>query len=68
MPRLRELYPDICLTAEKEARKTLSQGLKRSGRDADHSPPPNTQVKNVYTFTPLYMRSWTEHEQLFLYL
>ena len=28
MPRLGELYPDICLTTEEKARKTLSQGSR----------------------------------------
>jgi hypothetical protein len=28
-PRLRELYPGICLTAEERARKYLSQGSRR---------------------------------------
>jgi hypothetical protein len=34
---------------------SLSLGVKRSGREADHSPPSNTEVKNVwcYNFTPL---------------
>jgi hypothetical protein len=43
-------------------------GIKRPGSDVDHSPPSNTQVNIVYTFTPLYMRLWSEQEQLFLYL
>jgi len=29
VPRLCELYPDICLTTEEEARKSLSQGSRR---------------------------------------
>ena len=29
MPRLRELYPGICLTTEEKARKNLSQGSRR---------------------------------------
>jgi len=29
VPRLCELYPGICLTAEEKARKTLSQGTRR---------------------------------------
>jgi hypothetical protein len=33
---------------------TLSLGVKRSGREADHSPPSSTEVKNAlnYTSTP----------------
>ena len=29
MPRLCQLYPGICLTAEEKARKTLSEGSRR---------------------------------------
>jgi len=29
VPSLCELYPDICLTTEEKARKTLSQGRRR---------------------------------------
>jgi hypothetical protein len=29
VPRLRELYPGICLTTEEKARKNLSQGSRR---------------------------------------
>ena len=29
MPRLRKLYPGICLTTEEKARKNLSQGSQR---------------------------------------
>jgi hypothetical protein len=29
VPRLRELYPGICLITEEKARKTLSQGTQR---------------------------------------
>jgi len=28
VPRLRELYPDICLTTEEKTRKNLSQGSR----------------------------------------
>jgi len=28
-----------------------SQGVRRSGREADHSPPPSTEVKNVWSYT-----------------
>jgi hypothetical protein len=35
---------------------SLSLGVKRSGREADHSPPSSAEVKNAwsYTFTPKY--------------
>jgi hypothetical protein len=35
---------------------TLSPGVKRQGREADHSPPGSAEVKKVwiYTFTPTY--------------
>jgi hypothetical protein len=35
----------------------LSTGVKRSGREADHSPPTSAEVKNtwIYTFTLLYV-------------
>ena len=29
VPRLGELYPDICLTTEEKARKNLSQGSRK---------------------------------------
>ena len=29
MPRICDVYPDICLTTEEKARKTLSQGSRR---------------------------------------
>jgi hypothetical protein len=34
----------------------LSPGLKRPGREADHSPPTNPEVKKmwIYTYTPPY--------------
>jgi hypothetical protein len=34
----------------------LSPGVKRLGREADHSPPTNTEVKKmwIYTTTPAY--------------
>jgi hypothetical protein len=34
----------------------LSQGVKRPGREADHSPPANAEVKKmcIYTSTPPY--------------
>jgi hypothetical protein len=30
-----------------------SLGVKRSGREADHSPPSNTEVMNAWSYTPL---------------
>jgi hypothetical protein len=35
----------------------LSQGVKRPGREADHSPPISAEVKEtwVYTYTPPYI-------------
>jgi hypothetical protein len=32
-------------------------GVKRQGREADHSPPPSAEVKKmwIYTFTHLYL-------------
>jgi hypothetical protein len=38
------------------ARGTLSLGIKRPGREADHSPPSSAEVKNAwsYTSTPEY--------------
>jgi hypothetical protein len=32
-------------------------GVKRQGREADHSPPPSAEIKNAwsYTFTPRYV-------------
>jgi hypothetical protein len=32
-------------------------GIKRHGREADHSPPTSVEVKKmpIYTFTPLYV-------------
>jgi hypothetical protein len=37
-------------------RGAISQGLQRSGREADHSPPASAEVKNmwIYTATPPY--------------
>jgi hypothetical protein len=37
-------------------REALSLGVKRPGREADHSPPPSAEVKNAwsYTSTPHY--------------
>jgi hypothetical protein len=37
--------------------EALSPGIKRPGRDADHSPPPSAEVKNTwrYTSTPLLL-------------
>jgi hypothetical protein len=37
--------------------RSLSPGVKRSGREADHSPPTSAEVKKtwVYTPTPLYV-------------
>jgi hypothetical protein len=34
----------------------LSPGLKRPGREADHSPPASAKIKKmwIYTFTPPY--------------
>ena len=34
----------------------LGGGLKRSGSDVDHSPPPDAEVKNNWSYTP-YMAS-----------
>jgi hypothetical protein len=37
----------------------LSLGVKRPGRDADHSPPSNSEVKNVWSYTstpPIHLR------------
>jgi hypothetical protein len=36
---------------------TLSPGVKRQGREADHSPPFSAEVKKmwIYTSTPLYV-------------
>jgi hypothetical protein len=31
---------------------TLSLGVKRPAREADHSPPPSAEVKNVWSYTP----------------
>jgi hypothetical protein len=33
------------------ARKPLSRGVKRLGREADHSPPSSTVIKNVWSIT-----------------
>jgi hypothetical protein len=30
---------------------TLSVGVKRPGREADHSPPSSTEVKNAWSYT-----------------
>jgi hypothetical protein len=30
-------------------------GVKRQGREADHSPPPKAEIKNGDTFTPPYV-------------
>jgi hypothetical protein len=30
---------------------TLTVGLKRSGSEADHSPPSSTEVRNVWSYT-----------------
>jgi hypothetical protein len=52
----------------------LSLGVKRPGREADHSPPSNTEVKNAcsYTSTPQYVfMAWClvkAQGQLYLYL
>jgi hypothetical protein len=32
---------------------TFPRGLKRPGREADHSPPPNAEVRNVWSYTLL---------------
>jgi hypothetical protein len=39
-----------------EYRLALSPGIKRQGREADHSPPTNAKFKKtwVYPSTPLY--------------
>jgi len=34
----------------------FSRGVKRSGSDVDHSPPPGAEVKNKWSYTP-YMAS-----------
>jgi len=31
----------------------LTPGVKRWGREADHSPTPNAEVNNVWSYTPL---------------
>jgi hypothetical protein len=31
---------------------TLSLGVKRPGREADHSPPSSAEVKNAWSYTP----------------
>jgi hypothetical protein len=39
----------------------LSLGVKRSGREADHSPPSSTEVKNAWSYTstpPIRTYSW----------
>jgi hypothetical protein len=40
-----------------QVRGALSPGVKRSGREADHSPPTSTEVKKtyIYTSTPPYV-------------
>jgi hypothetical protein len=48
-PALRPTQPPI-----KVIPGTLSLGVKRTGREADHSPPSSAEVKNVliYTWAP----------------
>jgi hypothetical protein len=49
----------------------LSLGIKRPGREADHSPPSSTGVKNAwsYTSTPQYVFiEWYLVKQLYIYL
>jgi hypothetical protein len=40
--------------------RALSLGVKRSGREADHSPPASAEVKNAWSYTsvPPNMPSW----------
>jgi hypothetical protein len=33
--------------------RALSLGVKRPGREADHSPPSSDEVKNVWSYTPV---------------
>jgi hypothetical protein len=51
--------------------RTLSLGVKRPGREADHSPPSSAEVKNAwsYTSTPQYVfMAWclVKHRDAFL--
>jgi hypothetical protein len=48
-PTLRPIQPPIQWVPG-----AISPGVKRQGREADHSPPSSAEVKNVwsYTFTP----------------
>jgi hypothetical protein len=36
--------------------RTISLGVKRPGREADHSPPATAEVKNVWSHTPTSIR------------
>jgi hypothetical protein len=50
-----EVHPVSCLVGSGD----LSPGVKRMGREADHSPPPSVEVKNGQAIPPLpYMSSW----------
>jgi len=44
-------------------------GVKRPGREADHSPPPSAEVKNAwsYTSTPLWYGAQLKHRDNFTF-
>jgi hypothetical protein len=50
-------YPCICVPPIQRVPGDLSPGLKRRGREADHSPPTSAEVKKtwIYTSTPPYV-------------
>jgi hypothetical protein len=50
------------------ASETLSLVVKRSGFEADHSPPSSAEVKNEKSYTPLPLtHSCTAEGQIYLY-
>jgi hypothetical protein len=50
-------YPCICVPPIQWVPGDLSPGLKRPGREADHSPPTSAEVKKtwIYTLTSPYV-------------
>jgi hypothetical protein len=38
----------------------LSLGVKRPGREADHSPPPSTEVRNAWSYNSTLQYAFTE--------
>jgi hypothetical protein len=59
VPSLCELYPGICLTTEKKARKNLSQGSRRDSKYTHYQDTHTLQNPPIHTHTHTYTHTHT---------